>query len=103
MPHQFQTTNCKKCAQAYCPVCKEKCSNCDEVDIGDKKTMEIRELMRKFKHRGELCKCKHTYGAHEGLKRFGNGVPIQPELSCNSCQCKKFELAEDDTDISKTF
>ena len=37
MPHQFQSINCKKCDYHYCPVCKEKCPKCGEIDIADEK------------------------------------------------------------------
>ncbi len=47
MPHQFQIINCKKCGEIYCPVCKERCPKCGEVDIADKKTMKTRGIMRK--------------------------------------------------------
>lgn len=47
MPHQFMSVNCKKCGENYCPVCKDKCPKCGEVDVSDEKTMRIREQMRK--------------------------------------------------------
>ncbi len=46
MPHQFQIIKCKKCGEVYCPVCKEKCPKCDEINIADEKTMKVREQMR---------------------------------------------------------
>ena len=46
MPHQFQAIDCKKCGKGYCPVCKDKCPGCGEVDVADEKTMRIREQMK---------------------------------------------------------
>ena len=51
MPHQFMQIQCKKCGKWYCPVCKEKCPKCGEVDIADEKTMKTREQMRKRMNR----------------------------------------------------
>lgn len=56
MPHQFMAIKCKKCEEYYCPVCKEKCPKCGEVDIADKKTMRIREQMRKHMNNKNLNK-----------------------------------------------
>lgn len=51
MPHQFQSINCKKCSYHYCPVCKEKCPKCGEIDVADEKTMGIRKQMRDHMNR----------------------------------------------------
>jgi hypothetical protein len=52
MPHQFQSINCKKCNHHYCPVCKDKCPNCGEIDVADEKTMLIRKQMKAHMHKG---------------------------------------------------
>jgi hypothetical protein len=46
MLHMFMAINCKKCNEPYCPVCKEECPKCGEVDIADEKTMSLRAKMR---------------------------------------------------------
>ena len=38
--------DCKKCGTEYCPVCKDKCPNCGEVDTADDKTIETRRQMK---------------------------------------------------------
>lgn len=46
MPHQFMSINCRKCQENYCPVCKEKCPKCGEIDIADEKVMVVRKKMK---------------------------------------------------------
>lgn len=48
------TISCKKCGEYYCPVCKNKCPKCGEIDIVDKKTMENREKMRWHMNRNKI-------------------------------------------------
>lgn len=43
--------DCKKCGTGYCPVCKEKCPKCGEVDVADEKTMKERDQMRRHMNR----------------------------------------------------
>ena len=53
MPHAFYTIDCQKCGIAYCPVCKDKCPDCGEVDIADEKTMRDRRQMKAHMNRGQ--------------------------------------------------
>ena len=53
MPHQFQSISCKKCNHHYCPVCKDKCPKCGEIDISDEKTMLIRKQMKEHMNKNK--------------------------------------------------
>ena len=43
--------DCRKCGTGYCPVCRESCPGCGEVDVADPKIMQTRKQVRDHMNR----------------------------------------------------
>lgn len=64
MPHQFMAIDCEKCGYSYCPICKDKCPQCGEIDITDEKTMQTRKQMKEHMNRNKKTEDKKRYFAY---------------------------------------
>ena len=65
--------DCKKCGYGYCPVCKDKCPECGEIDIANEKTMQTRKQMKE--HIDKNKKRYFAYGSNMDAEQILRRCP----------------------------